>query len=192
MSVESKVKRIREELESLRTNMDSRLDDYPDEQISLLACEEALHAAIEGNYGVGCVLLGPSGDIVLKGHNQVFYPYFRSDLHAEMVVMNIFEDSYQELTDMSGYVLHCTLEPCPMCLARLIASRIGTVKYITPDADGGMIHQADQIPKNFLRLAKNQSFIQSKSSPDIQRLAFEIFLVNINELRGKLFERLPV
>lgn len=172
--------------------MDSRLDEYPDEQISLLACEEALHAVMEGNYGVGCVLLGPSGDIVLKGHNQVFYPYFRSDLHAEMVVMNIFEDSHQELTDMSGYVLHCTLEPCPMCLARLIASRIGTVKYITPDVDGGMIHQADQIPKNFLRLAKNQSFIQSKSSPDIQRLAFEIFLVNIDELREKLFERLPV
>jgi cytosine deaminase len=192
VSVDSKLKRIQKKLESLRTNVDSRLDEFPDEQISLLACEEALHAVAEGNYGVGCVLLGPSGDVVLKGHNQVFYPYFRSDLHAEMVVMNIFEDNHRDLTDMSGYVLHCTLEPCPMCLARLIASRIGTVKYVTPDVDGGMIHQADQIPKNFLRLAKNQSFAQSNSSPDVQKLAFEIFLVNIDELRRKLFERLPV
>jgi cytosine deaminase len=190
--VNNKITKIKEELELLQADIDTRLDDYPDEQISLYACEEALNAVMEGNYGVGCVLFGPLGDIVLKGHNQVFYPYFRSDRHAEMVVMNIFEDSHQELTDMSGYVLHCTLEPCPMCLARLISSRIGTVKYITPDVDGGMIHQADQIPKNFLRLAKNQSFIQSKSSPDIQRLAFEIFLINIDELREKLFERLPV
>jgi len=190
--VNNRIKKIEEELELLQADIDTRLDDYPDEQISLYTCEEALNAVMEGNYGVGCVLLGPSGDIVLRGHNQVFYPYFRSDRHAEMVVMDIFEDSRQEVLDMSGYVLHCSLEPCPMCLARLISARIGTVKYVASDIDGGMIHQADKLPKNFIRLAKNQSFIQSVSSPDIQKIASEIFFLNINELREKLFKRLPV
>jgi len=190
--VNNNIKKIRDELEQLQTNVDGRLDDYPDEQISLYTCEEALNAVMEGNYGVGCVLMGPSGDIVLRGHNQVFHPYFRSDRHAEMVVMDKFEDIHQEVLDMSGYVLHCSLEPCPMCLARLISARIGTVKYVASDIDGGMMHQADKLPKNFIRLAKNQSFVQSQSSPDIQKIASEIFFLNINELRDKLFKRLPV
>jgi hypothetical protein len=33
----------------------------------------------------------PRGTVVAQGQNAVFYPHFRSDLHAEMVVMNALE-----------------------------------------------------------------------------------------------------
>ena len=40
---------------------------------------------------------------------------------------------------MSGYNQYSSIEPCPMCVARLIATGVGTVKFVAPDASGGMV-----------------------------------------------------
>ena len=154
------------------------------------ACEEALTAVSEGNYGVGCVLVGPKGDVLLRNHNRVFSPYFRSDRHAEMVVMDEFEKTCRFGTNLGEHLLLCTLEPCPMCLGRLISSRIGVVKYAAPDPDGGMVQHLDRMPKSFRNLAENQRFVKADSSLEVQELAFEIFLSNLIDLRAKLFDRL--
>lgn len=173
--------------------MQSRLrpgsNGYSDERLSVLACRQALDAVLQGNYGVGCVLVDSAGQVVEQGHNQVFIPYFRSDRHAEMVVMDAFEDHYQDVEDMSGYVLISTLEPCPMCLTRLIAARVGTIKYIVPDSGGGMVSRLDCLPASFINLAQHQSFLQANSSPAIQKLALKLFLLNLHEMRARLFKR---
>ena len=73
-----------------------------------MACAEALAAARAGNYGVGAVLVDPNGEIVERGRNAVFYPHFRSDLHAEMVAMNAFEERHPMWTtcgDTRSYAL---------------------------------------------------------------------------------------
>src|SRR5262245_48002812 len=75
---------------------------YQDQQLGMVACQEALVAAQRGNYGVGAVLVNPGGSVVSKGQNTVFYPHFRSDLHAEMVVMNAFEERHPEVDSMRG------------------------------------------------------------------------------------------
>ena len=108
-----------QDLEARFAGMAAEHTAHQDEQLGLVACQEALAAARRGNYGVGAVLVDPHGTVVAQGQNAVFYPRFRSDCHAEMVVMNTFEERHPEVDTMRGYTLLCSLEPCPMCFARL-------------------------------------------------------------------------
>ena len=77
-----------EELEVRLAGVRAELTTNQDQQLGVVACQEALVAALRGNYGVGALLVDPQGTIVARGQNAVFSPYFRSDLHAELVVMN--------------------------------------------------------------------------------------------------------
>lgn len=45
---------------------------YPDERFGREVCGEAIDALAQGNNGVGCLLVDPSGAIVARGHNEVF------------------------------------------------------------------------------------------------------------------------
>ena len=178
-----------EEIEKALRSYEPDIEAYPDDYFAFITCEEAYKSVKQGNYGIGSIMVSPSGDVIFRGHNQVFKPYFRSDLHAEMVVLNYFEDQYQDADDMEGYKLYSSIEPCPMCLARLIATGVGTVKFVTPDASGGMVQTIDNLPPSWINLSKRQSFLQAEASPYIQKLARDIFMSNLLECREKLFSR---
>ena len=81
-------------------------------------CELAYAANRHGTYGVGTMLMDETGRVVAEGHNRVYVGGYRSDLHAEMVVMNGFEQQHAERQDLSTYTLLSSLEPCPMCMTR--------------------------------------------------------------------------
>lgn len=66
---------------------------YPDDPYAWLTCTLALEGVAADNFGVGAILVDAGGQVLAQGHNQVFYPYFRSDRHAEMVVVEGWEDS---------------------------------------------------------------------------------------------------
>lgn len=178
-----------EEIQKALKSYEPDVKTYPDDYYSFITCKEAYNAIKQGNYGIGSIMVSPSGDIISRGHNQVFKPYFRSDLHAEMVVLNDFEDRYQDVNNMSGYTLYSSIEPCPMCLARLITTGIGTVKFVAPDANGGMVQTMDNLPPSWINLSKRQSFLQAESSVYVQELVYEIFMFNLLECREKLFSR---
>lgn len=178
-----------EEIEKALKCYQPDTDAYPDDYFAFIICKEAYKSAKQGNYGVGSLMASPSWDIILTGQNQVFEPYFRSDLHAEMVVVNYFEDQYPDVTDMSGYRLYSSIEPCPMCLARLIANGVGTIKFVAPDASGGMVQTMGNLPPSWINLSKRQSFQQAEASPHLQELAYDIFMFNLGECRVKLFHR---
>ena len=74
-----------------------------DEAAAIRVCQLAALAARLGTYGVGAVLLDSNGEIVVEGHNEVHVNAFRSDLHAEMVVMNAFETARPGLHDLDGH-----------------------------------------------------------------------------------------
>src|SRR5262249_37694257 len=85
-----------------------------------LSCVLALRALSQGNFGVGALLVDASGSIVATGGNQMFVPRFRSEAHAEMVVMNEFESRRTAVAHLARYRLFTSLESCPMCLVRLV------------------------------------------------------------------------
>jgi len=184
-AVKKKIEEIEKAVEAYKPDVEA----YPDDYFALITCKEACKAVKEGNYGIGSLIVSPSGDIIFRAHNQVFKPYFRSDLHAEMMVLNYFEDQYQDADDMSGYKLYSSIEPCPMCVARLIANGVGTVKFIAPDISGGMVQAMDKLPVSWINLSKRQSFSQAEASSYIQELANDIFMFNLLGCREKLFSR---
>src|SRR5262245_23051180 len=116
-----------QDLEARFADVAAEHASHQDQLLGLIACQEALAAARQGNFGVGAVLVDAHGTVVAQGQNAVFYPRFRSDLHAEMVVMTAFEEQHPEADNMRGYTLLSSLEPCPMCLARLLAAGVQTV-----------------------------------------------------------------
>jgi cytosine deaminase len=177
------------DLEATFSHLSAEGRDHKDQDLGIIACAEALAAARSGNYGVGAVLVDPKGEIIEQGRNAVFSPHFRSDLHAEMVTMNAFEERHPEVTTMRGYMLMSSLEPCPMCLARLLIAGVQTVKFLAYDELAGMVNQKRQFPIAWQRLWQRQEFVQADVSESLKRFAFEVFSLNLETCRQKLLSR---
>ena len=126
-----------EDLEARFATVSAERTNHTDQQLGIIACSEALAAARMGNYGVGALLIDPMGEVLERGRNTVFFPHFRSDLHAEMVVMTAFEQRHPPAENMRGYTLLCSLEPCPMCAGALVNARIGRLVYGARDPKAG-------------------------------------------------------
>jgi tRNA(adenine34) deaminase len=163
--------------------------EYPDDSFIVIALEEAIAAAKEGNFAVGAILVDENGKIVERGHNRVFNPHFRSDLHAEMDVMTKFEERFPQTESMKGFILYTSLEPCPMCFARLITSGVSRVYYASADEHGGMVHRLQHMPPAWIELARRQKFGKARCSPELSDLALQIFLTTAAEDNRKLQER---
>lgn len=159
--------------------------EYKDDIFAWYSCLLALKAVCCGNLGVGALLVDNKEVVVAEGGNTVFNPNFRSDLHAEMVVLNQFEDNNKEISSVKGYTLYTSLEPCPMCLTRLITSGINTVLFVAPDKLGGMVHIFKNLPSAWHVLAEQQRFCRADCSQELVIAAEKIFLLNHNELSKK-------
>ena len=178
-----------EDLEAGFTHVSAPGAQHKDQSAGIVACREALEAARKGNYGVGAVLVDPEGRTIEQGQNSVFFPRFRSDLHAEMVVMNAFEERHPDSDHMRGYTLVCSLEPCPMCLARLLAAGVQTVKFLAQDELGGMVGHRPQFPAAWQRLWQRQEFVPADVSEGLRRFALDVFLLNLEACRRRLLSR---
>ena len=163
---------------------------YPDDYFAYLSCIEAFSALRQGNYGVGGLLIDREKNIVVQGHNQMFYPFFRSDLHSEMVIMNAFEESNRHKLHTKNYTLYSSLEPCPMCTVRLIFAGIGRVLYVVEDQFGGLAHSLENLPLAWKQLANGKQFFgEACCSPELKSLALDICMSNANALYTQLQQR---
>jgi cytosine deaminase len=162
---------------------------YPDDSYIWLADILALEAVNSGNFGVGCILTDVNGNVVVQGHNEVFNPHFRSDRHGEMVVMDEFEDTHQNILNPGGFTLYTSLESCPMCLTRMITSGIKRILHAAPDMEGGMVHKMKYLPRFWSELIAGQVYSQAECSQELIDIANEIFLYNADELKEKLKNR---
>lgn len=168
---------------------DMEIDDARDEDLyGFFACVLALKAVSEGNAGIGCVLVAGDGAVVAYGHNQVFHPYFRSDLHGEMVTMDAFEDKRLDVAPRE-LTLYSSLEPCPMCMVRLVTAGIGRVLYIARDESWGMTEERHKLPPIWKDLAEGKVFAGAECSPELRDIAFDIFSINIDALYEALKNR---
>jgi len=165
------------------------LAQYPEDSYSWLTLVLALKSVDSGNYGVGSIIVNSEGRIETLGHNLVYSPAFRSDLHAEMVVLNSFEEKNPDISTLKGYTLYTSLESCPMCLIRLISSGINKVFYVSSDPIGGMVEGISLFPPLWKELAEPQVFAEANCSPELSKAAIEIMLLNASELLEILKKR---
>jgi tRNA(adenine34) deaminase len=100
-----------------------------------LAIAEAERALAHDDVPVGSVIIGPSGEILGRGHNERELLQDPS-AHAEMLAIREAAEAVGSwrLLDTTLYV---TLEPCAMCAGAIVLARIPTVVYGTPDPKAG-------------------------------------------------------
>lgn len=188
MNTDALVKKYQDELNEIQKHSD--FGSLPDDKAAVIALTESIEALKEGNYAIGaCLVDNETGNTVLRSHNQVFEPYFRSEAHAEMLLLSQMEGMIRgNRSDLSSMTLVSTLEPCPMCTARCISSGIKTVKFIAPDELGGMVHLMNQMPEVWKNIAKEQKqiFQEADCHPSLKSMALDIFLSNREILDEKL------
>ena len=148
-----------------------------------LAVQEAVAAVREGNAGIGAVLVDPAGEVVERAHNQRLRPYHRSDLHAEMNVVTRFEERCRDVPTLLGHTLYSSLEPCPMCVVRLITAGIGHVYHAAPDPESGGVCMLDRLTPVWIQMARGLEFGEATCSPTLKLLARETWLVTANARR---------
>lgn len=159
--------------------------NYRDDAYVLAAVKEASQGWREHNGGIGaCLVREETGEIVERAHNSQYVPYFRSDLHAEMQLMDRYEERLKlsrsdpargKLRDLKGLALYTSVEPCPMCLARLINAGVKKVYYAAPDEQGGMAKHMDALPPYWKQMAEGMTVEPARSSPALNAMAKGLF-----------------
>lgn len=106
-----------------------------DEEMMLLAIEEAKKAAQLGEVPVGAVIIDENGEIIGTGHNTRETQQ-RPTGHAEIIAI---EQAAQHKNSwrLSDCTLYVTLEPCPMCAGAILNARLKRVVYGAFDENGG-------------------------------------------------------
>lgn len=100
-----------------------------------IALAEARAAAAAGDVPVGCVVLGPDGEVLAQRHNERAAANDPT-AHAEVLALR---DAAARLGSwrLAGCSLVVTLEPCPMCAGALVAGRVAKVVFGAADPKGG-------------------------------------------------------
>lgn len=118
-----------------------------------LALEQAELAFKEQEVPVGAVLVSPNGDVLSKTYN-LKESEFNPTGHAEILALIEGGKKLQNWR-LSDCTLYVTLEPCLMCLAALVQSRVKQCIFGAYDAKGGAlslgyrIHQDKRLNHQF-------------------------------------------
>lgn len=101
------------------------------------ALAEARLALEHGDVPIGAVVVGPSGEVVGRGHNE---RESRGDPTAHAEVLALREASgAMGAWRLSGCTLYVTLEPCTMCAGAAVLARVDRVVYAATDPKAGAV-----------------------------------------------------
>ena len=103
-----------------------------DERFMAEAIRLSQSAVAHGNEPFGAVLV-KDGEIVYRNENQI---YTRHDptFHAEAGLIRRF-CAETGITDLSGYTLYSSCEPCFMCCGAMVWTKLGRLVYGASDVD---------------------------------------------------------
>lgn len=176
------------EMDSLRLRVAAFTPEYEqsEDKWPFRCCQLALAALEEGNYGVGAVLVDQNGEVLAQAGNQVFSPRFNSSAHAEMRVLDDFEANYPDYQGRESLTLYVSLEPCPMCCTRILASGIGRVVFMSTDSNGGMMSRCKSLPDAWENISQLIDIREYKGQDELKNLAFDLAGAQISSLRRKL------
>jgi cytosine deaminase len=178
-------------LDGIEKDINSFVPDarYPDDPFVMVTVQEAMMGAKERNGGIGaCLVREETGEVLERGHNSQYEPWFRSSLHAEMVLLDRYEErmrltrsrdprdaTYLDPRAATGLVLYTSVEPCPMCLTRIINAGIKKVYYAAPDINGGMASRFESLPPFWKGMADGMILEPARCSPALTDIAARLF-----------------
>jgi tRNA(adenine34) deaminase len=102
-----------------------------------MALEQAEAAYRSQEVPVGAVIVSPEGEVLARQFN-LKETHFNPTGHAEILALI---EAAKKLGNwrLSDCTLYVTLEPCPMCLAAMVQSRIGRCVFGAYDPKGGAL-----------------------------------------------------
>lgn len=106
-----------------------------DEEMMLLAIEEAKKAEQLGEVPVGAIIIDENGKIIGRGYNTRETEQ-RPTGHAELIAIEQAA-KHKKSWRLSDCTLYVTLEPCPMCAGAILNARLKRVVYGAFDENGG-------------------------------------------------------
>lgn len=157
-----------------------------EEAQSWFVCVVALHAVASGNFGVGAALFDEHNELIEYAGNAVFSPEFRSDGHAEMMVLTKLEEKHTRRIDLKKSTLVTSLESCPMCLVRIISAKVGHLLHVSDDDIGGMTRNRATLPKIWRELYSGMEFRKTLCPERLRVIASLIFENNVVKLKDSL------
>jgi tRNA(adenine34) deaminase len=107
------------------------------------ALDRAREAAERGEVPIGCVVVGPDGEILAEAGNRTEADRDPT-AHAELLAIRAAAARIgaPRLVDCD---LHVTLEPCPMCAQAISFARLRRVYYGASDPKGGGVEHGPRI-----------------------------------------------
>ncbi len=161
--------RTRAKVLALAEEVAAHNDVRPDDGYARITIEQAIKGALEGNSAIGSVMVDPDGRIILRERNRMFYPRFRSDFHAEMVLLTRYENDLGNHADLSNHTLVSSMEPCEMCTIRIINSGVTTTLFVASAGRGG-VTGPNRLSSGWARLAESQTFAAADCSPRLTEI----------------------
>ena len=146
-----------------------------------LAIQQAKSAAKRDEVPVGAIIQDASGKIIAKESNKTIElcdPTAHAEINAIRKACKDRKDLY--LNDCTMYV---TLEPCSMCLAAIVNSRIKKLIYGLPSPKYGALSSNHSPCQSREKLVKNTEVYGGFYQSEIARIMKEFF----EEKRGYYF-----
>jgi len=179
----------KQQLLDLRERVEAFDGARPHDAIARQAIQEAITGGLEGNAAVGCLILDPDGMVLVSDRNRMLAPRFRSDLHAEMSALNVYEDTHPDGGNLKGHTLVTSLEPCEMCTIRIINSAVTTTLYVASDVGKGGITGPNTLAPHWARLAEPQTFSPADCSEELSEISLKVFTTTIGGVIEKMMAR---
>lgn len=182
-----------DELEQQLRSYEPDSDRYPHDRQSMICIEEALRAGRMGNVAVGGCLLHHD-DVILRDVSKALAPYHRTDLHVEMVLLNVLEDRLCDdpAPRMRDYTLFTSQEPCPMCLARICFNQVGKTFYVYRDGsspEAGAMSNWERLPPGFRGLGGRLTIEEAQCAPALKEISRQVWLNSIGPAVQQFLDR---
>ena len=138
-----------------------------------LAIQQAKNAAARDEVPVGAVIQDASGKIIAKESNKTIElcdPTAHAEINAIRKACKERKDLY--LNDCTMYV---TLEPCPMCFAAIVNSRLKKLIYGLPSPKYGAFSSNHLTRQSIERAVKNTEIYGGFYQSEISQIMKEFF-----------------
>lgn len=184
---QKRVDSIRPDIEALERRMEELGELNGEAGFVREAVRQACKAALEGNYGIGAVVVHEA-KIVARGQNRLGEEDnpMHHVLHAEMDALRDYHEKTRPADRLhSELCVYTTLEPCSMCTCGMLNT--GVRKAVAGSADpwaGQLISHPEAMPPLWRELLK-QSGTEHKIAevvPALREACNKVFLVTKDAL----------